>query len=169
MKIKAVFTDVDGVLTDGRVYLGEREEMVAFDIRDGIGHRLLEAAGIQIIWLSGRNSKAVARRAKKLGVGRVFLGHLDKVKTAASVCRREGWKWDEIAFLGDDLVDLPLLQKVGWAVAPANARPEVKRVVDFVAASEGGRGAFREAAEKLLRLQGAWSKALKVYSKKTLQ
>jgi YrbI family 3-deoxy-D-manno-octulosonate 8-phosphate phosphatase len=168
-KIKAFFTDVDGCLTDARVYMGEREELVAFSIQDGIGQRLLEAAGIPVLWLSGRSSLAVARRAKKLGVRCLYLGHLEKLKTAGKVCRSRGWKISEIAFMGDDLIDLPLLRKAGWAVAPANARPEVKRAAHFVTKAHGGHGAFREAVEKLLKARGLWARTVDAYLKKALQ
>jgi 3-deoxy-D-manno-octulosonate 8-phosphate phosphatase (KDO 8-P phosphatase) len=167
-KIKAVFTDVDGVLTDGRVHYGPTGESVAFHIQDGIGQRLLQKAGIPVFWVSGRSSPAVARRAKRLGVTCLFPGDRDKSKTAEKVCRRKGWKMSEIAFIGDDLIDLPLMKRVGWAVAPADARPEMKRVAHHVTKAPGGHGAFREAAEKLLKAQGRWARSMKAYLKRPL-
>jgi 3-deoxy-D-manno-octulosonate 8-phosphate phosphatase (KDO 8-P phosphatase) len=162
-KIKAVFTDVDGVLTDGRVFYGPGGESVAFHIQDGIGQRLLQRAGIPVFWVSARSSPAVTRRARRLGVACLYPGDHDKVRTAEKVCRRRGWRLSEIAFLGDDLVDLPLMEKVGWAVAPADARLEVKRAAHLVTKAPGGHGAFREAAERLLKAQGRWARVMKAY------
>jgi 3-deoxy-D-manno-octulosonate 8-phosphate phosphatase (KDO 8-P phosphatase) len=168
-RIKAFFTDVDGCLTDGRVYVGERETSVGFHIQDGVGQRLMEAAGVPVIWLSGRRSRAVARRAGMLGVDCLYLGHLEKLATAQQVCRRRGWALSEAAFLGDDLIDLPLLSRVGFPIAPSNARPEVKRAARFVTKASGGHGAFREAVERILRRNGLRKRAVDAYLRKALQ
>lgn len=167
--IKAFFTDVDGVLTDGRVFYGPREEWVAFDIRDGIGQRLLEAAGVPVLWLSGRSSKAVARRAKRLDVRCLYLGRLEKVKTAEKVCRARGWDLSEIAYMGDDLIDLPLMRRAGWTAAPADACREVREAAGLVTKARGGRGAFREAVERFLKARGQWTRALGAYLRSTRQ
>ena len=168
-RIKAFFTDVDGVLTDGRVFYGPHGEWAAFDIKDGVGQRLLDAARVPVFWLSGRSSPAVARRARRLGVRAHSLGLLDKVETARRLCRRRGWELSEIAFMGDDLVDLPLMGRVGWAVAPSDAVPEVRKASDHVTRAPGGRGAFREAAETFLRKRGQWAKVLRAYLRHTRQ
>jgi len=168
-KIQAFFTDVDGCLTDGRLHVGDRETGVTFHIQDGVGQRLMEAAGVPVLWLSGRRSRAVARRARMLGVRCLYLGHLEKIRTAERICRARGWKLSEVAFLGDDLIDLPLLRRVGYPLAPADARPEVRRVARYVTRAPGGQGAFREAVEKVLKDQGCWAQTVDAYLKKALQ
>lgn len=168
-KIKAFFTDVDGCLTDGRVHVGELELSVSFHIQDGVGQRLMEAAGVPVVWLSGRRSKSVARRAKMLDVCCLYLGHLEKLATARRICREKGWKLSEIAFFGDDLIDLPLMGQAGLPLAPANARPEVKRAARYVTKAAGGHGAFREAVEWVLKREGRYRDAVRAYLKKALQ
>jgi 3-deoxy-D-manno-octulosonate 8-phosphate phosphatase (KDO 8-P phosphatase) len=164
--IKLLLTDVDGVLTDGKVYVGEREEFVGFDIQDGIGHRLADYGGVKIGWLSGRVSKPVAIRAKRLNVPFLYQGKLDKRSVAEDLCRRMGLKLSEIAYLGDDLIDLPLLGEVGWSATVPYGRPELKRVVHYVTKAPGGGGAFREAVEKILKGKGLWEKAVREFHRK---
>ncbi|HVM32018.1 MAG TPA: HAD hydrolase family protein [bacterium] len=154
--LRLFLTDVDGCLTDGKVYVGKGMELMGFDIQDGIGHRLAEYAGLSVGWLSGRHSEATAERAGKLRVVPVYLGVLDKLKKAQAHCREQGLSLSQTAYLGDDLIDLPLMAQVGWAVAPANARPEVKKAAHYVTKASGGAGAFREAVEKLIRSRGQW-------------
>ncbi len=161
--IKLILTDVDGVLTDGRVYVGAREEFVAFDIQDGIGHRLAAYGGLKVGWLSGRLSKPVGVRAKKLKVPYLYQGKLDKLATAQKLCGKEGLKLSEVAYIGDDLIDLPLLARVGWAVTVPYGRPEVKKSVHYVTQAPGGAGAFREVVEKILKAQGLWTRAVRLF------
>lgn len=165
--IRAIFTDVDGVLTDGRIILGTRpeDEFACFDVQDGVGQILAEAAGLPVVWLTGRLSGAVKHRAEMLKPAQVFRGRVDKVKAAEDWCTSQNLKLSQLAYIGDDLIDIPLLKKVGWAVAPANARKEVKAEVDYVTRASGGRGAFREAVEVLLKKQGRWTTALRAYEK----
>ncbi|MGH7739154.1 MAG: KdsC family phosphatase [bacterium] len=162
-RVKLVLTDVDGCMTDGKVYVGRDVEWLAFDIQDGIGHRLAEHAGISVGWLSGRHSTATAARGKKLRVSPVYLGVLDKLKKAEAYGRHQGIALSEMAYLGDDLIDLPLMEKVGWAVAVQNARPEVKRAAHYVTKARGGAGAFREMVEVLIRAQGLWEQTLRKF------
>jgi 3-deoxy-D-manno-octulosonate 8-phosphate phosphatase (KDO 8-P phosphatase) len=166
-KIRAFFTDVDGVLTDGRIILGARndDEFASFDVQDGVGQKLAEAAGLPVVWLTGRMSGAVAQRAHILKPADLFRGRVDKVEAAEGWCQTKKLTLSQIAFMGDDLIDLPLLKQVGWSVAPANARPEVKAAVDYVTKASGGRGAFREAVETLLKRQGRWPTAMREYLK----
>jgi 3-deoxy-D-manno-octulosonate 8-phosphate phosphatase (KDO 8-P phosphatase) len=149
------------------VYLGPREgdEYAAFDIQDGVGHRLAEAAGLPVVWLTGRVSAPVARRAERLRVTRLLAGRADKVTAARDWCRARGLSLRQVAFLGDDLIDIPLLLASGWAVAPANARDEVKRCADRVTRASGGFGAFREAVETLLKGQGRWPAVRRAYGR----
>jgi YrbI family 3-deoxy-D-manno-octulosonate 8-phosphate phosphatase len=161
--IKLFLTDVDGCLTNGTVTVGKDIELLGFDIQDGIGHRLAEYAGLTVGWISGRNSESTEQRAKKLRVSPVYLGVLDKLKKAQALCQERGLSLSQVAYLGDDLIDLPLLQKVGWAVAPRNARPEVKKAAQRVTKASGGSGAFREAVEHLIKAQGLWEQTIKKF------
>lgn len=163
--IKLLLTDVDGILTNGKVYVGAKEEFVAFDIQDGIGHRLAAYGGLRVGWLSGRLSKSVAVRGKKLKVPVLYQGRLDKLTAAQNLCEKEGLKLSEVAYIGDDLIDLPLLTRVGWAVTVPYGRPEVKRAVHYVTQAPGGGGAFREVVEKILKAQGLWTKAVHQFHK----
>jgi 3-deoxy-D-manno-octulosonate 8-phosphate phosphatase (KDO 8-P phosphatase) len=164
-KIKLILTDVDGVLTNGKVYLGIREELVGFDIQDGIGHRLAAFGGLKVGWLSGRLSKPVALRAKHLNVPFLYQGKLDKLTAAKSLCRKVGLNLSEIAYVGDDLIDLPLLKESGWSASVPYGRPEVKKAVDYVTQSPAGGGAFREVVEKILKAQGCWTRALERFQR----
>jgi 3-deoxy-D-manno-octulosonate 8-phosphate phosphatase (KDO 8-P phosphatase) len=161
--IKLFLSDVDGCMTNGTVYVGVEQELVGFDIQDGIGHRLADYAGIKVGWLSGRHSEPVGVRARKLKVPHLYQGVTDKLKKAKEHCEKEGLSLSQVAYLGDDLIDIPLLQKVGWAVAVKNARPEVKEVAHYVTRAHGGEGAFREAVEKLIKAQGCWKQTLKKF------
>ncbi|HET9869090.1 MAG TPA: HAD hydrolase family protein [bacterium] len=162
-RIRLFLTDVDGCLTDGKIYVGKGLELMGFDIQDGIGHRLAEVGGLEVGWLSGRHSEATAERAGKLRVAHVYLGVLDKLKKAQAHCGERGLALRQVAYLGDDLIDLPLMAQVGWAVAPVNARPEVKRAAHAVTRAAGGAGAFREAVETLLKAQGRWTEAVRKF------
>jgi YrbI family 3-deoxy-D-manno-octulosonate 8-phosphate phosphatase len=161
--IKLFLTDVDGTLTNGKVYLAGKDEFIAFDIQDGIGHRLAACAGLKVGWLSGRISKPVAIRAKKLKVPFLYQGQLDKLKTAEKLCDQEDLKLSEIAYMGDDLIDIPLLEAVGWSATVPYGRPEVKNAVHYVTKAPAGDGAFREVVEKILKAQGTWNKAVQQF------
>ncbi len=162
-KIKIFLTDVDGILTDGKVYLSAKEEFVRFDIQDGIGHRLAFYGGIKVGWLSGRLSKPVAIRAKHLKVPYLYQGQLNKLTVAQKLCAKENLKLSEIAYMGDDLIDLPLLSRVGWSATVPYGRVEVKKAVDYVTHTPAGEGAFREVVEKILKAQGSWDKAVREF------
>jgi YrbI family 3-deoxy-D-manno-octulosonate 8-phosphate phosphatase len=161
--IKLLLTDVDGVLTDGKVYLGEDHELIRFDIQDGIGHRLAACGKLPVGWLSGRLSKPVTRRAKHLKVPYLYQGKLNKVAVAEALCDKLDLKLSEVAYIGDDLIDLPLLQEVGWSATVPYGRPELKKVVDHVTKAPAGSGAFREVVERILKAQGVWDKAVQEF------
>ncbi len=161
--IKLLLTDVDGILTNGKVYFGERDEYVQFDIQDGIGHRLAIYGGLTVGWLTGRESKAVEARARKLKVSIVYQGKLDKLAAAQALCKKMNLTLSQAAYLGDDLIDLPLLTQAGWSATVPYGRPEVKKAVHYVTRAQAGDGAFREAVEKILKAQGAWNKTLKIF------
>jgi YrbI family 3-deoxy-D-manno-octulosonate 8-phosphate phosphatase len=161
--IKLLLTDVDGILTDGKVFFGEHEEFVRFDIQDGIGHRLAAYGGLAVGWLSGRQSKAVEARARKLKVSILYQGELDKLTIARTLCKNRGLTLSQVAYLGDDLIDIPLLVHAGWSATVPYGRPEVKKAARYVTHAQAGDGAFREAVEKILKAQGAWNRTLKVF------
>jgi len=150
-RIKLVLTDVDGVLTDGGVWYGaEGEVMKKFNIRDGMGVERLQAAGIEVGFITGESSPSVSRRAQKLKVTRVYLEAKQKKEVIESIVANESIGLSEIAYIGDDVNDLEAMKIVGLAAAPVDASVEVRDVAHYVCRSAGGEGAFREFAEILI-------------------
>ena len=164
-EIRLLLTDVDGVLTNGKVYLGTNEELVQFDIQDGIAHRLAACGDLPVGWLSGRVSQPVTIRAKHLKIPYLFQGKLDKVKAAEKLCEELDLKLSEVAYIGDDIIDIPLLKEAGFSATVPYGRAEVKAVVDHVTKAQAGDGAFREVVEKILKAQGKWKKAVEKFHK----
>ncbi len=160
MKIRLLVLDVDGVLTDGTFWLREDgDEWKAFHATDGLGLRLLMDAGVEVALLSGRRSAIVERRARELGIRHVVQGSGDKVAAIYRLLTELGVEAVETAYMGDDLVDVPAMRLVGFAAAPADARPEALAAAAWVAARGGGRGAVRDLCEHLLREMGRWDEA----------
>jgi len=156
-KIKLLLLDVDGVLTDGGIVMNDRgEEIKRFDVRDGHGIRLLLRGRIQVGLITGRSSKVVNHRAKDLGISIVYQQVYNKLEVYQKIKRRSRLQDREIAYVGDDIVDLPILKRVGLAMAVKDGWPDLKRDVHYVTSNEGGRGAVREIAELLLKAQGMW-------------
>jgi N-acylneuraminate cytidylyltransferase len=150
--IRLLITDVDGCLTDNGMYYGASgEETKRFSARDGKGFELLHRAGVQTMLLTSEKGEILHRRAEKLGVGLVGEGSTDKIADADVVRTELGLRWEEVAFLGDDVHDVGLLERVGLAACPADAMDEVRRVADLCCRTRGGAGAFREVADVLLR------------------
>jgi len=163
-KIKLLLLDVDGVLTDGGIVMNDRgEEVKQFDVRDGHGIRLLLRAGVQIGLITGRTSKVVGHRARDLGIRILYQKAYDKLDIYRKIKRKSGLKDQQIAYVGDDIVDLPILRKVGLAMTVRDCWAELKREVDYVAAGKGGRGAVREIIELLLKAQGKWQGVTRRY------
>lgn len=152
-RIKLILTDCDGVLTDGGVYYSARgEELKRFNLRDGMGvERLWKLAGIETGIITGENSPSVAKRAKKLGINECHLGCKDKADTVGSILHTRKLSREEVAYVGDDVNDLPAFASVGLTACPSDAYAEVKAVADVVLACPGGHGAFREFAEIVLK------------------
>ncbi len=156
-QVRLLLLDVDGVMTDGRLgFDGSGRELKFFYARDGIGIRLLQRAGLRVGILSGRKARVVELRARELGIDLLLQKSRDKARGLEEVLRREGLRPEQICYVGDDLVDLPVLLEVGLAIAVADAVPEVKAAVHFVTRKPGGRGAVREICEALLKAQGRW-------------
>ena len=152
----AIF-DVDGVLTDGRIYISERgEEFKAFSTLDGHGLKLLALGGITPVVVTGRDSPAVRRRVTDLGIAHAVYGAADKLAAATALMRTLALGWDTLAAMGDDWPDLPLLTRAAFACAPANAHIEVQAVAHHVTAARGGAGAARECCDLLLTAAGRY-------------
>jgi len=159
-KIKLLILDVDGVLTDGRiVYSDSGEELKLFDIKDGHGIKLLMREGIRVAIITGRRSLAVEKRAADLDVKAVFQGVQNKIEAYEEILKSNSLVDTEVAAVGDDLLDLPVLKKCGLSFAVPGAAEEVKQGADFITKNEGGRGAVREVCEFILKAQGLWEKA----------
>jgi 3-deoxy-D-manno-octulosonate 8-phosphate phosphatase (KDO 8-P phosphatase) len=160
--IRLLLLDVDGVLTDGRVHYSDNgEELKAFSTQDGLGIRLLQKYGIQVGLVSGRVSGAVRRRASELGIDLIYEGVRDKAALLEDIRGRTGITAPETAFVGDDLVDLPVMNRIGAAIAVANAVEDVKSAAAATTRSSGGRGAVREVAEAILKAQNRWEEVLR--------
>lgn len=168
-RVRLVGLDVDGVLTDGGVYLGatdsgERVETKRYDITDGLGIRLLQDAGLTVAIVTGRESHSVRLRAAELGIEEC---HQDataaKLPIVERLIGRLGISWEEVAFIGDDLADLPVLRRAGLPVAVGNAATEVRAAAHWVTTRRGGAGAVRELAEALLGARGEWAARVEEY------
>jgi 3-deoxy-D-manno-octulosonate 8-phosphate phosphatase (KDO 8-P phosphatase) len=156
--MKAAIFDVDGVLTDGRLYIGEHgEQFKAFSTLDGHGLKLLLAGGIAPLVVTGRDSPAVRRRVADLGLAHAVYGAHDKLAGAERLLAELGLAWSDVAAIGDDWPDLPLLMNAGFACAPANAHAEAKAVAHHVTAAVGGHGAAREFCDLLLTAAGRYA------------
>jgi 3-deoxy-D-manno-octulosonate 8-phosphate phosphatase (KDO 8-P phosphatase) len=160
-RIRLLLFDVDGVLTDGTIQLhADGSESKMFHIRDGAAIVWAQRAGIQVGLLSARTSDATVRRAQQLGISMVFQGRSDKLAGYEEIRRQAGLDDDQIAYMGDDLQDLPVLRRVGFSAAPADAPSMVREQVRWVSRSDGGHGAVRELIEHVLQAQGTWTGAV---------
>jgi len=159
--IRAAIFDVDGVLTDGRIYLSERgEEVKAFSTLDGHGLKLLAQGGIAPVVVTGRDSPAVRRRVADLGIAHAAYGAQDKLAAATSLLAALQLDWNQVAAMGDDWPDLPLMTRAAFACAPANAHVEAKAVAQYVTSASGGHGAARECCDLLLVAAGRYASLL---------
>ncbi len=166
-RIKLFLCDVDGVMTDGAVFIGGAREIKRFNIRDGLGLIFLRRAGIKVGWVSARPSAVTEARAAELGIDFLIQQGDRTGKTGAveRLLRRTGLDWNAVCFVGDDVVDLGPLRRAGFAVAVADARPEVRAAADYVTRTPGGHGAIREVTEMILKAQGKWDSLIAHYQK----
>lgn len=167
-KIRLILTDVDGVWTNGKLsYVpGTGEEMVevkSFNTQDGMAFRWAHTAGLKTGLISGRESPGVTHRARMLGVTYIYQNFLEKIPPYEEILKHSGLGDAEVAYLGDDLPDVPLMRRVGLGVAVANARPQVKGCAHYITAAHGGDGAIREVMEIIMEAQGIWAQILEKY------
>lgn len=158
LRIRLLLLDVDGVLTDGRIIIDDDgRESKFFDVRDGHGIKMLLRFGLDVAFMTGRSSRVVEHRARELGVAEVHQGVWDKLACYEEILARRGLTDEEVAFMGDDIVDIPVLRRVGFSATVADAEEEVKAIADYVAVNKGGRGAVREICKSILEVQGYWA------------
>jgi 3-deoxy-D-manno-octulosonate 8-phosphate phosphatase (KDO 8-P phosphatase) len=164
-RIKLFLCDVDGVLTDGSIFIGGEREFKRFNIRDGLGMVLARRVGLKVGWVSARPSAATQMRAKELKIDFLIQqgDNVGKSGAIEKLLAQENLNWNDVCFVGDDVVDLGPLAKAGLGVAVADARPEVKAAADFVTRATGGHGAVRETIEMILRAQKKWEPVIAVY------
>ncbi|WEF32570.1 KdsC family phosphatase [Pseudoduganella chitinolytica] len=159
--VRLMIFDVDGVLTDGSLHYGaEGEALKTFNVQDGLGIKLLQEGGIRTAIISARRSPQVTARAKDLGIEFVHQGGHDKLTPFNALVAQLGLTYEQVGFIGDDVVDLPILSRVGFAVAVPNGRQEVMTRVHHVTQHAGGQGAVREVCEFVLRAQGLYDKIM---------
>lgn len=157
-KVKLFLCDVDGILTDASVFIGLPEEIKRFHIRDGLGLIMLRAQGIKVGWVSKRPSSATTRRAEELKIDFLEQGKGSKVSAVENLLAQTGFQWDEVCYMGDDIVDLGVLKRAGVAATVADATYEAKAASHYVTLANGGCGAVREVVELILKAQNRWQK-----------
>jgi 3-deoxy-D-manno-octulosonate 8-phosphate phosphatase (KDO 8-P phosphatase) len=163
-KVKLLLLDVDGVLTDGRIVYDSRgRDMKFFDVHDGLGAYMLKKSGIEVVLITAKGSRAIRPRARDMRVSAVFENIFPKSSALPKIMQRYNVTAEELCFVGDDLVDLSIMKRVGFPVAVFNAAPEIKQCASYITLRMGGRGAVREVAELLLKAQNKWQKALGIY------
>lgn len=162
--IRLLVMDVDGVLTDGRMILSERgDELKAFHAHDGVGLALARRAGLHTAFVTGETARVSRRRGARLGVDAVILGARRKAAALDRLAARYRVSLGAVAYVGDDLLDIPAMERAGLAIAPADAAPEVRRLAHVVTRRRGGAGVVREAVELILRARGSWPALVAAY------
>ncbi len=163
-KIRLLVFDVDGVLTDGALFLGDDgQEYKAFHSRDGHGMKMLQRNGVELAIITGRTSRVVALRMESLGIGHVYQGQLDKLPAYETLKEKLGLSSEQVAYMGDDVVDLPIMRRAGLAIAVNDAHPLVLDNAHWRTARPGGRGAAREACEMLMQTQNTLETEMQRY------
>ena len=157
-RVRLLLCDVDGVMTDGSVFMGEAGEFKQYNVPDGLGLLLLRRAGIKVGWISARPSPATQVRAQDLQIDVLLQPTDGKVPAAEALLQELGMKWAEVCYVGDDVLDLGMLKRAGVAIAPANGVAEARALAHHVTRQRGGHGAVREVAEMILKAQKKWAK-----------
>ncbi len=163
-KIQLLIMDVDGVLTDGRIILDDNgNELKFFNVKDGHGIVLIHRIGVKTAIITGRQSKVVEARARELSIPYVYQKVYDKLKVYEELKEKLSIGDAEVAYIGDDVVDIPIMRRVGFAVSVADAHDEVKKVAHYITSKPGGRGAVREVVELIIKAKGLWDKVMERY------
>ncbi len=165
-KIKLLATDVDGVMTDAGMYYGDDGiELKKFSTRDGMGMVLLRKAGYKLAIITSENTKIVAMRAQKLQIGDIYQGAMNKVEAMEDLLKKYSLRWDEIAYIGDDVNDLPVLERVGFAATPSNGTERNKKIADYITKNKGGDGCVREVCDLLIDMKYKGNKINELWSR----
>ncbi len=162
-RVRYLVLDVDGVMTDAGIFLGAHEEFKRYDSRDGAGIKYLIRNGIRVAVITGRESMSVMRRCTELGIEDVYQRQLKKLPCYLEILKRRHLAKEEVAAMGDDLADLPILRRAGVGIAVADACEEVRKRADWVTCAPGGHGAVREVAEAILKAKGLWEQCVEAY------
>ncbi len=166
LKIKLVIMDIDGVLTDGRIILGNYgDELKFFDVQDGLGMVLLRRAGLKTVIITSKKSRINMKRAREVNISKIYQKVSNKLKAYEKVSKKFKLSAEQTCFVGDDLLDIPVMKRIGFAVAVQNAVLEVKEIAHYVTEQRGGRGAVREVADMILKCQDKWRQATESYFK----
>ena len=163
-RVKILLCDVDGVLTDTSVFIGGDREVKRFNIQDGLGLVLLRKCGIKVGWISSRPSSATKLRAVELKIDFLVQQKKSKVAAVERVLTRAGFRWAQVCYVGDDIVDLDVMRRAGLAIAVINAVDEAKAAAHYVTRNAGGHGAVREVAEMILKAQSKWQQLVAGYA-----
>ncbi len=164
LEVRMMIFDVDGVLTDGKViYMDDGSEIKEFDVQDGHGIKMLQRAGIEVALISGRACRAVEHRARGLGISRLYQGFTVKTEPYKQLLADTGLKENQTGFMGDDLIDIPVMRRAGFSVAVPNGVPHIFPYAHYVTGARGGHGAAREVCEMILQVQGLWEKSIERY------
>lgn len=162
--IRLLLVDVDGVMTDGRIiYDGNGLETKFFNVKDGHGIKMLQRHGVEIGIITGRTSVVVDIRARELGITIVYQGALRKLESYDDVKLKTGLSDSQIAYIGDDIIDVPVMRRVAFSAAPSDALPEVRELADYVTVCAGGRGAVREVCDMIIKGRGEWEEVVARY------
>jgi len=164
-RIKLLLCDVDGVLTDGGIFITSEGEFKRFHVQDGLGQRLAAHAGLKVGWVSARPSLITTRRAEELKTDFIIQTRNGKVPAVESILVQTGLSWEEACFVGDDLVDLGVFSRVGLAIAPADGRAEAIAAAHVITKARGGNGCVREVVEMILKAQGKWATVVAEHAK----
>jgi 3-deoxy-D-manno-octulosonate 8-phosphate phosphatase (KDO 8-P phosphatase) len=165
-RIKLFIVDIDGVLTDGRIVYDNRgNELKFFDVQDGFGITLLRRAGIECAIMTAKKTRIVAKRARDIKASFLFQNCTDKLKTFQTLLDKVDVHPEEICYIGDDLIDIPVLKRVGFAVSVPNAVPEAREIAHYITHKRGGRGAVREICDLIIKTQGKWDNILARYNR----
>lgn len=162
--VKLFLCDVDGVMTDGAIWMGRHGETKRFNIRDGLGLRILQHYGIPVGWVSRRPSEATKERAADLKIDFLSQSDSGKLEAVEAILKKTRLNWQALCYVGDDIVDLPVLKRAGLAVTVADGVPEVKAAAHYITTATGGKGAVRETVELILKAQNKWQRVVSEYA-----